>query len=115
MHPNAKPAAILALEAQAEKGNDTFWKVHDELFQQADLSEAGLQKIAEKFGIDWGKVQDAIKSDKYKDSLEADEKAAHDVEIGGTPSFIINGKVNRGFMPGAQLAAMIDAALAKTK
>jgi protein-disulfide isomerase len=115
MHPNAKPAAILALEAQAEKGNDAFWKVHDELFQQADLSEAGLKVIADKYGINWDKVQDAIKNDKFKDSLEADEKAAHDVEIGGTPSFIINGKINRGFMAGPQLAAMIDAALAKAK
>jgi protein-disulfide isomerase len=115
MHPHARAAATFALEAQAEKGNAMFWKVHDELYRAADLTETTLQSIAQKLGIDWLKVQAAISNDKFHDVLAADEKAAHDADIGGTPSYVIAGRVHRGFVSGSELQKQIEQAIAKAK
>ena len=50
-HPRAEPAAELAEEALAEKGNKGFWDAHDRLFDsQPKLDDADLDKI----GPTWG-------------------------------------------------------------
>jgi predicted DsbA family dithiol-disulfide isomerase len=115
MHQHARAAANFALEAQAQKGIAVFWKVHDDLFRATDLDDATLEAIAHKYGIDWFKAKAAINNDSYHDVIAADEKAAHDLEIGGTPSYVLGGRVHRGFVSGTELQKEIEQAIAKAK
>jgi protein-disulfide isomerase len=51
-HPRAEPAAEVALEARAEKGDKGFWDAHDKLFEnQKDLSDEGILKVASVVGV----------------------------------------------------------------
>ena len=55
--PRALPAAELAREARAEKGEAGFWTVHDALFaSQPRLEEADLEAVARTAGLDLAKV-----------------------------------------------------------
>ena len=51
-HPRAEPAAELALEARAQKGDEAFFRVHDALFRAPDLEEASLLEIAKGEALD---------------------------------------------------------------
>jgi protein-disulfide isomerase len=115
-HDRARPAANFATEAFKQKGADTFWKVHDELFEsQTKLDDATFEEIAKKHGIDWAKAKAAIESDKYKNEIDQDMKDGGSVGVTGTPAFIINGKSLVGAQPADAFFRAIDAAMAKAK
>jgi protein-disulfide isomerase len=115
-HPRAHPAAELAREARAQKGDAGFWAAHDALFaSQPNLDDAALDGVAQRAGLDLGKVHAAIKGQRYKSSMAADEDLAEDVQASGTPHFFVNGRRLAGLQPLEKLTALIDAELAKAQ
>lgn len=99
-HPRAEPAAEVAMEARAEKGDKGFWDAHDKLFEsQPKLEDTDLEKVAQDLGLDMGKVKDAMKNHKYKKAIDADQDLADDVQASGTPHFFINGRRLVGAQP----------------
>ena len=48
----AEPAAQLALEARAQKGDAGFWDAHDKLFQAPALDDSDLAAVAQAAGLD---------------------------------------------------------------
>lgn len=109
-HPRAVPAANLALEARAQKGGDKgFWEAHDKLFEsQPKLEDADLEKVAADMKLDVKKVQDAIKTNKYKKEIDADMELADDVQASGTPHFFVNGRRLVGAQPFDKFQKIID-------
>jgi len=108
-HPRALPAAELAREARAEKGEAGFWTVHDALFaSQPRLEEADLEAVARTAGLDLAKVTSAIASDKYKTAIAADVDLGDDLQASGTPHFFINGRRLVGAQPFEKFEAIID-------
>ncbi len=50
-HNRAIPTAIAAWEVKKQKGDEGFWKMHDELFaSQPKLEDADIEGIAKKLG-----------------------------------------------------------------
>jgi protein-disulfide isomerase len=115
-HPRARPAATLALEAKAQKGEKAFWEAHDKIFASAPaLEDADLEAIAKDMGLDVGKVKDAIAKDKYKAQIDADQGAADDLNASGTPHFFVNGRRLEGAQPFERFKALIDDELKKVE
>ena len=115
-HPRAEPAAEFALEARAEKGDATFWTLHDELFAtQTHLETADLLALARRFGIDEGKVSTAILTRKYKTDIDADTALAAVVAATGTPTFFINGRQLVGAQPWEKFRDLVDEELVAAK
>jgi protein-disulfide isomerase len=108
-HTRAEPAAQLALEARAQKGDAGFWQAHDKLFEaQQDLSDPALESIASSLGLDVAKARDAIRTHKHKASLEEDAEVVEDFQAAGTPHFFINGRRLIGAQPFERFKAIID-------
>lgn len=107
-HPRARPAAKLALEARAQKGDPAFWAVHDALFEAQGkddrLSDAVLLDIAAKHGLDLDKVRAVLTGSSHDATIDTDVAAANAAGITGTPSFTVNGY----FISGAQPQAAFD-------
>jgi len=104
-HNRARPVANFAKEAKAQKGNDMYWKVHDELFtSQPKLEDADLEAIAKKLGLDWAKCKAAMDTDKYKAEIDQDMKDGGAVGVSGTPAFIIQTAAGAKQLVGAQPA-----------
>jgi len=115
-HNRAKPAATLARFAYETKGDKAFWAVHDALYaENADLEDAGLEKIAKDNGLSWDAVQAAIKSDKFKDQFGASMDLAMDLNARGTPHFFINGRRLSGAQPFDNFKKLIDDEVGKSK
>jgi protein-disulfide isomerase len=116
MHADAPLASEAAAEAQAQKGNEGFWKMHDLLFQnQSDLKRPALEKYAEQIGLDMTKFKAALDNNAHKAQIDADSKTADAAGIGGTPAFVINGYFVSGAQPFAKFKKAIDLALKDAK
>ena len=115
-HQRAEPAAELALEARAEKGDAGFWAAHDKLFAASpQLDDADLEQIAKDLKLDVAKVKDAIAKKKYAAAIEKDNALGEDFQANGTPHFFINGRRLVGAQPFDKFKSIIDAEIVKAK
>ncbi|TFH32316.1 MAG: hypothetical protein E4H00_01655, partial [Myxococcales bacterium] len=115
-HKNAKPAANAALEAQAQKGNEGFWAMHEKMFaNQKALTTENLEKWAKELGLNMTKFKQALADDKYGKTIQEQQALASSLGARGTPAFFINGRNLRGAQPVAAFNAVIDEELAKAK
>jgi protein-disulfide isomerase len=112
MHASAQLAAEAAREAQRQKGNDGFWKMHDKLFAgqtTPGLDRAALDGYARELGLDIVAFDDALDQHTMAPLVALDAKAARDAEITGTPGFVIGGY----FLSGAQAASKFRRLIAR--
>lgn len=115
-HPFAMRAAIFAREARAQKGDAGFWSAHDKLFELTPaLDKPDLERAARALGLNLKKVQNAVKSDKFKSAVEEDIALAEDVRATGTPHFFVNGRRISGAQPFKNFARLIDAEIEKSE
>ncbi|MEZ4296152.1 MAG: thioredoxin domain-containing protein [Polyangiaceae bacterium] len=115
-HPRAEPAAELAREARAQKGDKGFWEAHDLLFKnQQKLSDEDLLGYAKELGLDVDKVKAAMTDHKYKSIFDADQDQADDLQAQGTPHMFINGRRIVGAQPIDNFKKIIDEELPKAQ
>jgi RNA polymerase sigma factor (sigma-70 family) len=132
VHPTAQLAAEAALAA-GEQGR--YWEMHDALYADLagplpaecaegeapkpagapnasnDLSLDALVGHATRLGLDVAPFRAALESRRLRTAVEADGAVARELEILGTPSFLINGRRFSGAQPVEQFRAAIDDAL----
>ena len=114
MHPRAEPAAQLALEARAEKGDRGFWDAHDKLFESASkLEDADFDRVSNELGLSVEKVRSAVKEHKYTKEIDSDQELAEDFHADVTPNFFINGRHMAGAEPFERFQKIIDEEIAK--
>jgi protein-disulfide isomerase len=115
-HPRAEPAAEVAMEARAEKGDKGFWDVHDKLFEsQPKLDDPDLEKVASDAGLNIDKVRDAMKNHKYKPQIDGDADQADDLQASGTPHFFVDGRRLVGAQPQDKFEKIIDEEITKAQ
>lgn len=111
-HPQARPAAKAGLAA-AEQGK--YREMINKILENRDkLSEETYKRIAGEIGLNVSKFEKDLKENdaKYQDMIQKDIQLGGQVNVRGTPSFYMNGKVTnaRDFN---SLKAEIDAILNK--
>jgi len=90
IHPDAMQAAI-ASEAAALQNK--FWQMHDIIFEnQSALSKHGLEKMAEKIGLDINKFITDMEDENLLAKVEEDFESGMRSGVNGTPTFFVNGK-----------------------
>ncbi len=116
MHPNAVPAAQVAMEAFRQGGDDKFWKMHDLLFQnQRELTREKLEQLAQQVGLDMAGVRRALDSNTHQQLIQADQQLAQQIGAGGTPNFFINGRQLTGAQPFEAFKSVIDQEIARAE
>jgi len=109
LHKNAQ---LAAQAAEAAGNQDSFFKMHDELFKNqniwSELSDPtdNFVAYAEKIGLDTDKFKTDMLSKETVKIVNDSYNEAVNMGLSGTPSFFINGKriTNpRGFEPFRQL------------
>ncbi len=107
-HRDARPAAALALQAQAVGGDTRFWRAHDLLFaSQRDLGEPALARVARDLGLDAATTLGAVRRGKFDARIDADIREGKRVGVNGTPVLYVNGRMLPGARPAAQLEVVV--------
>jgi protein-disulfide isomerase len=86
-HEGAMPAARAA-HCASEQGK--FWEMHDSLLgDAASLGAADIDERAGKLGLNVSKLDECISSDRFADIIQRSVTEATQMQISGTPTFII--------------------------
>ncbi len=106
MHGNANTMAAGSECAADQGGNDAFWKFLDGIFTDALPNQGNaddMKDIAKKVGLDEGKFQECLSSDKTKDKIQKDSDDARTAGISGTPGNVLYNKTTKksSAVPGA--------------
>lgn len=112
-HRNAHLAAEAAREVFRQRGNDAFWRYHEQLFaNQRSLERPTLERLAQQEQVDMAAFRQALDDRTHRAAVDADMDAvrAAGARI-GTPSFFINGRLVQGAQPFEAFRAAIDRAL----
>ncbi len=113
-HEDAYPAALAAECLRDQKGDISYFLLHDRMFENQDkLSYENFEKWAVEFGADKGKFKSCFDNDKFKDEIASDMKDGQDVGVQGTPAFFVNGRFLSGAQPFENFKAIIDEELTK--
>jgi len=106
IHPFALRAAMAA-ECAADQGK--FWEYVDIVFaNQQELSARALDEWAAELALDTELFKRCLDSQVKKDTVLADYRSARNLDLMGTPTFLVNGAV----VPTNQIIPAIDAAYA---
>jgi protein-disulfide isomerase len=115
-HPRAEPAAQLAIEARAQRGDAAFFRVHDALFaDQQHLDDASLEALAGAAGLDVKRAMKAVADHKHRKIIDEDQDLADDLQANGTPHFFVNGRRLVGAQPIEKFRSVIDEEIARAE
>lgn len=102
LHPNSVPAASFT-EAAGEQGK--YWQAQELLFQKQtewgekhgqpagsspDISTV-FQKYAVDLGLDWNRIDQAMKENRYTAKIERDKREGQAIGVRSTPTLFVNG------------------------
>ncbi len=114
------PSLFAAQAALAAQEQGKYWAFHNELMNAPQgLKNEDVLKLAKKAGLDVKKLQKAMQSDKIKQQIESTYKIAKQLQLQGTPVFIIARTPTAGaditeeslqaaFIPGATTAQTLQ-------
>jgi protein-disulfide isomerase len=105
IHKNSLAAAQAA---EAARMQNRFWEMHDLLYENQDLWGNDINprtiflKWATELGLDLTRFTSEMDSKQVKLRIEADEEAAAELGINGTPTVLVNGRQLRPELTNAE-------------
>jgi protein-disulfide isomerase len=109
MHSHAQRAAEAAEAAGAQQ---TFWEMHDILYENQDaLTEPDLLAYAADIGLDVRRFQSDLDGGAYHARVREDFSSGVRSGVNGTPTFFINGHRHNGPFDLPTLERAVQAAL----
>jgi len=89
-------------------GDAAYKQVHDALMEfSGEPSEISLRRLAEGFGLSADDIITQMDSDAVTDEISRTRALAQRLQINGTPTFVLQDELLRGFLPGDQMAALV--------
>lgn len=93
-----KNALVAAQAAEAARMQSRFWEMHDLLYENQDLWKDDINpksifvKFAEDLGLDKSRFARDMDDKEVKFRIEADQSAATERSVDGTPTIFIDGR-----------------------
>ena len=112
-HANAEKAAEAAHCAGEQ---NKYWEMHDRMFgNQQALAVPQLKESAAALGLDAGKFEQCLDSNKYTDVVNVDVQYGNKLGVASTPTMYVNGRAVIGAQPFEYFQTVIDEELARVK
>ena len=106
--PNSHVVSKWALAAQKQ---DKYFDYHKTLMNfQGQKTDETLEKLAKEAGLDVAKLKKDKEDPSIEKAIARNQALATSVSVQGTPGFIINDQIIRGYMEAAQMKEMIKTA-----
>ncbi|MDX8348572.1 DsbA family protein [Cognatiyoonia sp. IB215446] len=101
-------AARYAIATQLVAGDDTYKVVHDTLMEfQGEISNQALARLSESFDLDHDAIAAMMDDDKVGDIITENRALAQQLQISGTPTFVVEDQMLRGFLPADEMLAVV--------
>lgn len=86
---------------------ENFFQIHGEIMQMAEINETTIRSLISKYNIEYSAVENEINSYAVKQLLEKNFALAKELDIKGTPSYVINGHLAPGLISTEKLKNVI--------
>jgi protein-disulfide isomerase len=103
LHENS---VSLALAARCAGEQGKFWEMHDQLFSNqsiltgtGDTLKTAIYGLAGTIGLNAANFDSCYQDQKYLSNIKADYDDATALQLQGTPSWFLNGKLITGYIP----------------
>lgn len=96
LSPASHTAALWALAANRQ---GKYWEFHRALMNHSgSKSEKTLEKIAKDVNLDIKQIKEDLKDPALQEQIDKNILVSQDLGIRGTPAFVINDQLSRGYM-----------------
>ncbi|MEM6589360.1 MAG: DsbA family protein [Pseudomonadota bacterium] len=100
-------ASRFAISALQTAGDGAYKAVHDALLVfEGDFTERSLTRLGEALGLDGGAIVENMNHPDVDDVIAANHNLGRALQINGTPSFVMENRLLRGFLPLDQMQAL---------
>ncbi|GAA6199096.1 DsbA family protein [Aquicoccus sp. SU-CL01552] len=97
-----------AVATKQVAGDEAYGQVHDALLEvQGDVSDVVLRRLAEGLGLDAEAILAHMDSDEVTEVLAKTHDLAQTLRITGTPTFVLQDEMLRGYLPADQLEMIV--------
>ena len=101
-------ASRFALAARVVAGDDAYETVHDAMMEmRGSLTPGGMRKIAKKADLDYDAIAAKMESDEVTAVIARNHALGRQLQINGTPSFIVSDAIIRGYLPYDEMAKIV--------
>jgi len=102
-------ASRFAIATQRVAGDAAYKNVHDTLMEfQGDITPQSLSRLGETLGLDTAAINAEMENEAV-DSVIAENRAlAQKLQISGTPTFVFDDQMVRGYVELAQMQALVE-------
>lgn len=107
--PESVLASRFALATRYAVDEEAYSIMHEALMvMRADVSEASLVRLANDLGYDGAAIAAQMIDPRIDAVIEANYDLARSLQITGTPTFVLGSQLIRGFLPGSEMAQVIQ-------
>jgi protein-disulfide isomerase len=93
-------ASRFAVATLQTLGDEAYEKIHESLMSfSGDVTQTALNRMAEGFGLDAAAIQAQMDSDAVTKVIAENRALAQRLNISGTPSFVMEDQMMRGYLP----------------
>lgn len=100
-------SAFAARAAMASIAQGKYWDFHVALMKERQVTKDNTLTIAQRVGLDVARLKRDMENPALQAALIANQELAQGLGIEGTPAFIVDARVNVGFVPADGLKEMI--------
>ena len=101
-------ASRYAVATQLVAGDAAYKDIHNTLMEfQGDITPAALTRLSEAFVLDHEAIVAAMDSDEVTGIIAQNRALAGQLQITGTPTFVIQDQMLRGFVPSDQMLQIV--------
>ncbi|MCC5983263.1 MAG: DsbA family protein [Rhodobacteraceae bacterium] len=107
--PDSETASRFAIAVLQLEGPEAYKAAHDALIELEGAPDAfALEEIAESLGADFDAIEAHMSSDAVSEVLTENRLLAQRLRISGTPTFVMETEMVRGFVPADRLLALAE-------
>ncbi len=104
-------AARAAIAVMVNEGDEAYNLFHDTLMREnGPLTELSLPLIAEGLGLDSAKMVETMNSTLVTQMIQSNRALGQQMQISGTPTYVIGANMLRGYVPLAGMQQIVDEA-----
>lgn len=97
-----------AVATQQIAGPDAYKQVHDALIElTTEPTDVVLRRLAEGLGLDADAILDHMDSPSVTDVIALNRQLGQQLQINGTPSFVFQSQLMRGYLTADQMAQVV--------
>lgn len=102
-------ASRFAIAAKQVAGSDSYKALNDALMTvNGDVNIVMLRRLGSTLGLDLDAVEERMNSDEVTQEIARTRALAQRLQITGTPTFVLQDELLRGYLPYDQMMAIID-------